>query len=488
MQINNFELVERIKELDPFYNPDIYSVDDIGISRLFADVNTGKALYNTTAESWFVYDGIKWEKDELDLKVDAYAKDFALAYLIYLEEQESIINNKKLSTKERSDEMKRLKKNMVYCMSLGARAHRKTIIEDARSYVPVSQGDFDKQPNLFNCLNGVLDLNTGKFLRHSSDLLLSKVANVEYDPTAKCPRFIQFMKDIMIHNTEKIKYLQVLFGYAMSGTNEQEEAYILYGSTTRNGKSTLLDTMNSLFGDYGLNIQPESLSEQKKNGRAASGDVARLDGCRLLQMAEPPKSMKLDVAMLKTLTGRDTITARRLYENEFEFTPIFKLFINANYLPVVIDDTLFTSERIKVITFDRHFEPDEQDKGLKDELKTPESLSGILNWIISGNRMYRDDPEAIKPPESVRKATDEYRAHSDKMMLFLNDIGSEGISSTYSCKDLYEQYILWCRENNFGGDGKISFMNKLREMPGFKERATIEGRTVRNVFSFDKAG
>lgn len=324
----NASLLNRIMEIDPFNNPEMYSLTDLGVSRLFADTNKGRARFNMTANSWFVYEGIKWEKDQGGLKVDGYAKEFATAYKIYLSRMESVLDEKKLSAKERAEEQKRLKKNQEYCASLGKRTRRKTIIEDARSYVPVSQDQFDTQPNLFNCLNGVIDLNTGEFLDHSSELLLSKVANVRYDPYEKYDKFTSFLNEIMIGDKEKIRYLQMLFGYAMEGTNKREEAYMLYGKTTRNGKSTLLDTINYLFGDYGMTIQPESLMEQKKNGRAASGDIARLNGCRLLQMAEPPNNMKLDVALFKTLTGRDKITARRLYECEFEFTPVFKLFLN----------------------------------------------------------------------------------------------------------------------------------------------------------------
>lgn len=387
-----------------------------------------------------------------------------------------------LSAEEVKDRRSRVQKYLCHMLSLGKRSTRQTIIEDARSYVQVSQEAFDTRPNLFNCLNVVIDLDTGKALPHSPELMLSKVANVIYDPDAQCEKFMAFMNDIMFGNMGKIRYLQALFGYAMSGANEREEAYMLYGKTTRNGKSTLLDTIKYLFGDYGMNIQPESLAEQKKNGRAASGDLARLNGCRLLQMAEPPKQMKLDVALLKTLTGRDKITARFLYENEFEFSPVFKLFINTNYLPVVIDDTLFSSERIKVITFDRHFEPEEQDTGLKDALKSPESLSGILNWLLQGNRNKRMNPEAISPPDSVISATEEYRKHSDKLAQFLTDFASANKPAVYKCQYLYKEYVEWCNQNHYSPEGKHNFLGEIRKRSGFREQGTIAGKTVKNVF------
>ena len=485
MQNEIKETLRKIQKENPYKNEEYYNLDDLGTSKLFATVNKDRILFNKTADSWFIYNNIKWEKDSSGLKVDAYAKEFALAYQKYVEKLEEELNKKSMPLQQKTDEIKELITYKLKIFALNKRKVRNTVIEDSRSYVQVSYEDFDTQPYLFNCLNGVIDLRNRKFLPHSPDLMLSKVANVEYNPSAHCDRFNEFMNDIMEKNRAKINYLQVLFGYAMGGTNELEEAYILYGKTTRNGKSTLLDTIKYLFGDYGMNIQPESLAYQKKSSRAASGDIARIDGCRLLQMSEPPKQMKLDVALLKTLTGRDKITARHLYESEFEFTPVFKLFINTNYLPVVLDDTLFTSGRIKVITFDRHFEPQEQDNGLKDALKDPESLSGILNWILGGYERYSRNHEAITPPQDVTLATEQYRQSSDKVVMFLKDFASEKPAGLYSCSVLYNEYLEWCKQNNYGQDGKSNFISELRKKSGFRERGTVDSKTIRNVFCVD---
>jgi putative DNA primase/helicase len=129
--------------------------------------------------------------------------------------------------------------------------------------------------------------------------------------------------------------------------------------------------------------------KQNKDSRQASGDIARLNGCRFLNASEPPKRMIFDVALLKTLLGRDTITARHLHEREFEFVPIFKLVINTNFLPLITDDYMFSSGRINVITFDRHFEPHEQDRILKTRLREPENISGLFNWCLVGLRLFK---------------------------------------------------------------------------------------------------
>ncbi|MDO4484254.1 MAG: phage/plasmid primase, P4 family [Clostridia bacterium] len=257
---------------------------------------------------------------------------------------------------------------------------------------------------------------------------------------------------------------------------------MFYGATTRNGKSTLLDTMEYLFGDYASHIQPETLAQQKdRNSRSASGDIARLDGVRLLHMSEPPKRMKFDVALLKTLLGRDKITARHLYEREFEFVPVFKLVVNTNYLPVVTDDTLFSSERVKVITFNRHFTPEEQDRELKGRLKSSENISGIFNWLLDGLKVYQQAGKRILAPESVKQATAAYREQSDKIKQFMRDCLIPTQGACVSGKEVYEAFSFWCKDNGYGTENKTNFFDELRSKGILSDSGTVSGRTQRNV-------
>lgn len=123
--------------------------------------------------------------------------------------------------------------------------------------------------------------------------------------------------------------------------------------------------------------------------------------------------MLFDVDLLKTLLWRDSTTVRHLYEREYKFVLHFKLFINTNYLPLIQDDSLFSSGRINVITFDRHFSLEEQDTRLKEKLKTAENISGIFNWCLEGLKMLKE--HGAEPPEAVINATADYRQRSDKV-------------------------------------------------------------------------
>ena len=455
-------LVERIKEIDPFHT--IPAQDDIASGQVFAKAFGEIARYNIEAKSWYVYDGVKWAADVGDTMSEYLAQELARALWVYAADVQS------------SDYSK-------YVCYLQSRNSRLRMINDAKALLPCRMQDFDKDPYLFNCQNYVLDLRNHVATAHNPNLMLSKVANVEYDPDASSELFENFMRQIMLDDRRKIEYLQTLIGYAMTGTNEREEAYMLFGSTTRNGKGTLTNTICHLFGDYGSNIQPESLAMQKnRDSRTASGDIARLNGVRFLQMSEPPKRMKIDVALLKTLLGRDKYTARNLYEREFEFVPCFKLFINTNFLPVVLDDTLFSSGRVKVVTFDRHFDESEQDKTLKDRLQAPESLSGILNWMLRGLKLYHAQKNTIAVPESVKLATEEYRHKSDKVQNFIEEcLIPTDEDVLLKAKLVYDHYSDWCESNGYSAESRNNFYDELRAKGILIESRTFHGKTYRNT-------
>ena len=120
------------------------------------------------------------------------------------------------------------------------------------------------------------------------------------------------------------------------------------------------------------------------NSQAPSEDIARLAGIRFTNISEPSRGLLLNAAQVKSMTGNDTMNARFLNENSFDFKPQFKMYVNTNYLPVITDMTLFQSGRVVIIPFNRHFEEWEQDRTLKEEFSKPNTQSAILNWLVVG--------------------------------------------------------------------------------------------------------
>ena len=350
----NGEILDVITALDPLHSVEYQTQDEITFGRLFADTYKSVLKYNVTTKAWFIYDGVIWREDTGSVITGKLAELFQRLLKIYLADA--------VSANETQFESQYQK----YVLRLGDRNKRLKMIEDAKHHTHIRMEDFDKDQDLLNLRNGVLNLKTFELLPHDPELLLSKVCNVEYNAEKVPAMWKLFLYEVFEGDEEKINYLQRLFGYALTGSNAHEECYLLYGKTTRNGKSTMLRVIETMMGSYAMSIRPESLAQRKNDGRQASGDIARLKDCRFLHCSEPQKGMVLDVALLKSLTGRDVITARHLYEREFQFVPVFKLFINSNVLPAVTDMTLFTSGRLKVISFNRHFADEDRDVNLKD--------------------------------------------------------------------------------------------------------------------------
>lgn len=467
--MNKKDLEHEIRKRNPYSNALYAKFDEIAVSQLFGDVMRNYARFDPMAKSWWIYNGVKWEKDPDGLTVEQKAKVFQEILYKYLANIKDENNPEKLRTcRQTVNNLSKLSK-------------RKALVEDAKSVFPIAPGTLDHNVNGINLRNGFFSFDDFKLYEHNPRQLLSKVANVKYDPYAATDEIERIVLEIMQGDSQKVEYIQQLFGLSLTADTSQEQAFIFYGPTSRNGKSTLLNTYGDMIGDYAVTMAPESLARRERNARNASGDIARLQGVRFVHLGEPPKNMILDSALLKTMIGRDKIVAREMYEKEKEFFPEFKLFINTNHLPHVTDDSIFASERLKVVTFDRHFSPEEQDRGLKRRLMEPQNLSALLNWCLAGLKKYQAAGAVLRDPEAVRKATEKYRQDSDKFGQFVNENLERTIGLNVSIKDAYAAFTSWCHDNGFGVDSKKNFISEMKLRGLHAATGTINGKTVFNV-------
>ena len=437
-----------IEELSPHTNPR-YESFQIGNGRMFVDFFRSIILMNDTRGRWYIYDGRVWRPDQHDIKIAEMAKDFRDALLAFAP---SIT-----SEDTRNRYLKRVD-------ALDQRKYRDLMVKDAASdpTVTVDMSAFDRDKFLFNCHNGTINLITGEFRPHDPKDMLTKMTEVDYVPDAVCERWLTFMDEVMEDDKERIKYLQKAIGYAMSGDTRLECMFILYGATSRNGKGTTMETVLRILGEYGRTAKPDMLS--KKGFADSSGpseDVARLNGARMVNVSEPEKSMQIDASLTKQMTGNNILTARFLRENSFEFKPQFKLFIDTNHLPQISDMTLFESDRIKIIPFNRHFTAEERDIDLKSFFAKPENLSGILNWCLEGFRLYMT--EGLDMPDSVEQATTQYRQQSDRIMMFTSQCVKKERGQELRAQAVYSRYKDWCAENGFKYENASNFRKKMEQ-------------------------
>ena len=435
---------------------------DASNGRLYSQIFKDNLIYNTTKKEWFYYDGKVWRYDAGGLTAERYGDALYDA-----------LRSHYASIKDDN--------TLKIVLRLGDRNKRKKMCEDARKYIHRKSEDFDSDPNLFNCENGVLNLSTMEFTEHKPAQYLSKISRVHYNPEARSPLFEKFVDEIMSGDAAKLKFLQTIMGYALTGDNQREEFYLFYGATTRNGKSTLLNSIAYMLGEYACNAQPETFSFKERSGDRPSEDLARLHGMRFVSVPEPAKRMMLDVARLKNITGGDTITARRLNENSFEFKPVCKIFFNSNHYPVVNDDTIFSSGRVKVVPFNKHFSEKEQDLRLGKKLRDPETVSAIFNWCLEGLKRCNKANGKFEVPECVKTATESYRTNSDRIYNFIEEMLMKSEKGAITFKEVYDLYKKWCDENNYYAEGKQNFKEELDKKIKIHKTGTVCGKTEYNV-------
>lgn len=435
-----------IEEMRPHTKPR-YQRDEIGIGYAFADYFKPIARFDRERGIWYVYDGKIWQPDENALAVAELAKilaDRLYSFALQITDEDT-----------RNRYIKRVQK-------LQMRKNRRTMIEDAKSVYPVSHTVFDRNTDLFNCQNGTLNLTTGEFRPHDPADFLTMMSGITYDPDATCPRWEQFISEVMCNDADLALYLQKALGYALTGDTSLECLFILYGATSRNGKGTTMETFLKIMGDYGKTSNPEMLSTKFGNTNASgpSEEIARLAGVRFVNISEPEKKITFNAALVKRMTGNDTLNARFLHENSFDFRPNFKIFINTNYKPSVSDMTLFYSNRLKLIPFKRHFEEHEQDKGLKAFFASPESQSAIFNWCYQGYKLFKK--HGLDDSAAVTEATKEYQDESDRIGQFVDAWLEEGEAYEERTSAVYRLYGQWCDKYGYRKENSTNFNNAIQ--------------------------
>ena len=453
------KIVIKLKKLNAHK---YYDATDSGIAQLFADLFPVHK-YNVTIKNFMFFDGTRWIPDKDDLKARHSLKLLCEALQQYAERIGR--DNYKKDIKKIND-------------SRG----RQALLRDVKDDTEICNESLDTEDYKINVQNGVLDLSGDEpmLLPHSSAELMSKICPAEYDPDADGGEWEKFIDDVMMGDKEKIKFLQKIAGMMLTGDTSEEKMYMLYGPKTRNGKSTFCEALLYLLGDYGIATRPETLAQKNNvDSRQASGDIARMAGVRYCCVSEPKKRMTLDVALIKNLTGGDGITARHLNAREFTFRPKLTLVFNTNHLPAVSDMTLFTSNRVQVLTFDRQFAEEEQDGHLKGRLREPENLSRILNWCVRGWFLYKK--EGLTPPQAVITATQEYSSDSDKIGTFWSECMVAGDNYKVKAGEVYKVFGLWCDENGYGAENMGNFFEELKRFGIQRRRATINGQSLHNV-------
>lgn len=280
--------------------------------------------------------------------------------------------------------------------------------------------DFDNDPYLLNCANGVLNLKTFELMPHSPKQRFMKCTRAAYTPEEHSSLWRDTVRQIVPDN-DTYDYLQRMAGYCLTGSAADEKLFFLYGPGGT-GKGTFIETLGHALGDYTASVPVEILLSSKgnKEGNNPTPYKAMLKGVRLALSSESGIGNYFDEATLKYLTGRDAITGRFLHSNPITFTPSHKLVVSSNYMPSIRDASdEGVKRRLVIIPFNADIK--ERDTTLKDRLFTPENLSDCLLWAVEGCRKWQ--AEGLQEgtySQGMRKAINGYYLENDTLGEFID--------------------------------------------------------------------
>lgn len=447
--------------LDTALKPLGFTWDDTGNAQRLRAYADGDYKYNPIDKVWMYWDGTRWAVDDIgEIKrcVDHMLFDLS-HYVKSNPDVEGIQEFAKHIKKSRSSKSK------------------EAMIKECRHLegIPVRPSELDRPTNVFNTKNALVSLRTGNTMPHNREHLLSKVANVEYQADATCPIWNKFIDTITCGNGQLAQYLQVMAGYCMTASTQEQCVFFLFGKGS-NGKSTFVDTLARMMGEYAANCQPETVMLKDRANNTARSDIARLKGVRLATAAEPSEGARLDEGTVKQMTGgtENKLTARFQYGSEFEFTPEFKIIMSTNHKPVIKGTDNGIWRRIRLIPFNAELTDQQKDRRLPDKLKA--ELPGILNWAIAGSMYWYQ--YGFPACDVVDVATHKYRGEMDLIQQFCNDCITPLTGHHVQSSVLYNTYKNWCFENGY------RFPVSSSKFTGdFKERYTFKKMASYNAFS-----
>ena len=341
------------------------------------------------------------------------------------------------------------KKRLGYLMKLKNRARMDDCLKVARKVFEASINDFDRRPYLLNVQNGIIHLKTGVLYPHKRAAMCSRLTRAEYRPEliGQESLWARTVAQI-IPDEEERAYLQRWAGYLLIGSAPEEKLLFLYG-TGGSGKGTFINTIGYMLGDYADTVDIEIFLSSRNDGHGgganASPEIAKLAGVRAAMASETPIGRRMNEAKLKSITGRDDITARFLYGQQFTFSPVVKFVLSSNYLPAVRDSTDEGVRRRLVIAPFMENLDNVRDINLQERLKEPEELAAVLAWCVDGCLKWQKEGLGT-PPRRFLKEMGLFYADSDALQQFIDDECYTGADARAKVTDFCERFTGWSGE------------------------------------------
>lgn len=395
--LDEYEVDRTVQSAQSYRRNHVIPFTDLGNAERFKRDAFGKFLFVKEAKRWFVFDGRSWIHDLGAAERQAHQ---TIRTIIYEAGSDPDAIQAAQRWQKASEATSRIKAMLEVASSLDGMA--------------ISKDAFDHRPDLVNFGNGTFDLAEEEFRAHRAEDMLTKVAGCDYDPSAKAERWVQFICEVMDANEEDAQYLQKLVGYCLWGKRPEQSIQFFVGDGG-DGKSVFLETVRKALGDYQITLSATTFSA--KNPASIPNDVARLSGARFAGVSELPKGLYVNTQLMKGISGGDTLSARFLHQEFFDFEPEAVLLFMTNFYPFIdVEDKAFL-RRVRLLRFPKNFSENEPDLRLPEKLKA--ELPGIINWALGGFQMYKS--KGLYPTASMNGELARYRKFIDPLDGFYED-------------------------------------------------------------------
>jgi putative DNA primase/helicase len=418
---------------------------DLGNAERFVERHGKDVRYVAPWKRWIYWTGTHWARDDT-FEIQRLAKESVRSMWSDVPD---------LPRDETGDWVKHIMKS-----ESDARLRALVDLARAEPSIAIMPEELDRDPWLLAVQNGVLDLRTGRLGPNSRELMITKLVPASFDPESRCDKWEEFLRRVLNGSAELIDFLQRAVGYSLTGSTSARVLFFLYGMGA-NGKSTFLEILRALLAGYAQQADFTSFLDTNR-GDGPRNDIARLFGARVVTSSEVGEGKRLNESLVKTLTGKDTVTARFLHAEYFEYKPQFKLWLAANHRPVIRGTDSAIWDRVRLIPFTISISPEERDPELVEKLLA--ELSGILAWSVAGCLHWRQ--RGLAAPSAVTLATDTYRKDSDTLGAFLEECCDLAIGNANIATPATELYLAYRKWAEIGGEyvlPQTTFGRRLEE-------------------------
>ena len=397
--------------------------DDIGNGRRLARLYGENIRYIGDANFWRLWDGDRWRDDKSrvvdHLAISVVEEMHRRADELLGDMKDALIKFSKKGGKapDLTPDQEKGRGLKAWAKQSSSKGLIQAMVYMAQHLCIAHQLDFDRDPMLLGIQNGAIDLATGRFRVAAREDYLTKQAGASYASNAQCPNWLAFLAKIMGGDQDLVDYLQRAIGYTVTGSVSEEVMFVMYGRGA-NGKTTFIETITDLLGEYTTACDASLLMRQHAAGGGASPDIAKLKGARLVTVNETEEGAVLNEDRMKYLVSKSKIAARNLYSDPIVFTPTHKIWLATNHKPTIKSSDLGTWRRLHLIPFRVTFSADERVADFKEKYLLPE-MSGILNWAIAGALAYQVG--GLQPPKKITDATEAYRDDLDFMTRWIEE-------------------------------------------------------------------